>query len=348
MSGFEATDAFKLFANIIEHSGESPLRNLGDDDVRSLLREQARRLIRAFVEMQLETRLPEIVLQPRISFRLPPLVDRSSRSILTDAIAVSGYNSSLKDIFAIAGTETTWGGIKSRVKEADGNDPLWVTDIEEASFNVAQDFIPEQPDGLCHSVTDGKFYRVLFARYEPYKSGARSCYILFIPSRPRQFDLKKRSSLLLSALILSIRFRQRIIPFAEAIRSAQPSEKAGSLLSFERTLHQVETEAVEFGLSKPTAEEDEHPLLQVIRSGTDKDFMADCIKSWEKGRGTIATAITRIRTSNSDTDRTKAATDAEGVVVGELEKVIKVNGRFIELLTEELLFTEKVGLDEHP
>jgi hypothetical protein len=76
-SRFEGTDAFHLFETIIQRSEEKPLRDLTDENVRSVLRDQARRLTRAFVDMQSETRLPEIVFQPRISFRLPPSTEEA-------------------------------------------------------------------------------------------------------------------------------------------------------------------------------------------------------------------------------------------------------------------------------
>ena len=342
--GFESTDAFKLFANILTHSTEQPLRNLSDDDVRSMVRKQARQLIRIFAEAGGGLPLPEVVLQHRISFKLPPLTEGNA-GILTEDIAVTGYDAVLQDIFAISGNETTWGSIKQRIKEQDGSDPLWASDIENAAMQVARDFLPEQPEGLCLSAREGKLYRVLFARYQPYRNGARTCYVLFIPSRPRQFDVKRRSSILLSALILSIRFRQRVLPFIESIRTAPATKKAESLLTMERILHQVETEALELGLTVSDADEDEPPLLQVVRPGEGKTFMEESIKSWIAGRNAMAQAISAIRRAGTDALRAEAIKDAEGIATGELEKVRSVNGRFIELLTEELLFNEKVGID---
>ena len=40
-----------------------------------------------------------------------------------------------------------------------------------------------------------------------------------------------------------------------------------------------------------------------------------------------------------------AIVEAERATVEELSKMRSVNGRFIEILTEEILFAEKVGLD---
>jgi hypothetical protein len=342
-SGFEGTDAFRLFETIIERSEEKPLRDLTDENVRSVLRDQARRLTRAFVDLQSETRLPEIVLQPRISFRLPPSTD-DNPAVLSNDIKVIGYESSLRDIFGMTGTETTWGEIKLRVKEPSGQDPIWLADVEDAATQVAKNLVPEQPEGLCPSRMDGKFYRVLFTRYEPYRNGARTCYVVFIPCRPRQFEVKQRTSILLSALILSIRFRQKILPLVETIRSAPRGKKVDSLVNLERELHQVETEAQEFGLSIPGHEGDESPLIQVVREGEGKAFMEESIKSWTTERTAISTAMSRLRFPDPDESRVDAISEAERITVEESEKVRSVNSRFIQLLTEELLFTEKVGL----
>jgi hypothetical protein len=76
---------------------------------------------------------------------------------LSDDIKVIGDESSLKDVFGIAGGETTWGDIKRRVKEPGGHDPIWLTDVEDAAKQVAKDLVPDQPEGLCPSILDGKF-----------------------------------------------------------------------------------------------------------------------------------------------------------------------------------------------
>jgi hypothetical protein len=343
-SAFEDTEAFNLFKTIIERSAEKPLRDLTDQAARSLLRDQARRLIRAFVEEGTGHPEPEVVLQPRISCKLPP-ISKDALVALSDDIEITGDATSLRNIFGLMGTTTTWGAIKQRVRACDGRDPLWLTGIEAAALAVAKNRNPDQPGGLCEGATSDAFYRVIFDRYQPYRNGARICYVTFIPTRPRRFEVRKRASTLLSALILSIRFRQRALPFIETIKTASRTAKRDELLKFERELHEIETEALEFGLNLPRDEDDEQPLVQALREGEGKAFVDEAIKSWTVGRAAIAVAMSRLRTSDPEMTPAEAVAAAERIVVEELTKIRSVNGRFIEILTEEILFSEKVGLD---
>lgn len=347
LTPFEATDAYKLFSNIVQHSTDSPLRNLADPDDRNLVLEQARRLIRVYAEANIEFPLPEVVLQPRISFQIPAITGTGGCT-LSDETRITGYDASLRDIFSLLGSETTWGDIKRRVRERDGADAMWVSDVEAAATQVTRDLVPEQPEGLCMSVRDRKedvkFYRVLFTRYIPYRGGARTCFLLFIPSRPRQFDMKRRSSILLSSLILSIRFRQKVLPFMDELRDAGRAKLVDRLMDLERTLHQVETEAMEFGL-KLQSEEDELPLLQVI-SGGNRDFVQRAVSDWAAGRKALGAAFLEIRQSDSEASRTQAASTAQRVAVEELEKVQAVNGAFIKAVSEELLAMEQLGRED--
>jgi hypothetical protein len=84
--------------------------------------------------------------------------------------------------------------------------------------------------------------------------------------------------------------------------------------------------------------------MQVVRDGEGKAFMGESIKSSTAGRKAISTTISRLRFPDSDVSRADAISEAERVAVEELEKVRSANSRFIQVLTEELLFTEKVGL----
>jgi len=142
-------------------------------------------------------------------------------------------------------------------------------------------------------------------------------------------EVKQRTSILLSALILSIRFRQKILPLVETIRSAPLGKKLDALVNVERERHQVETEAQVFGLFIPGHEDDESPLMQVVRDGEGKAFMEENIKSWTAGRKAISTSISRLRFPGRDGSRADATSEAERVTVEELEKVRTVNSRFI-------------------
>src|SRR4030095_16451695 len=67
----EDTPIFDLLIAILERSEETPIRDTADGAVRKLVRDQARRFIRAFLTAQVDTKLEEVPLQPRISMILP-------------------------------------------------------------------------------------------------------------------------------------------------------------------------------------------------------------------------------------------------------------------------------------
>ena len=338
----EETDAFRLFHDVVKYSLSEPLVDLGDAIVRENVREQARRLVRSFIDNAGDPALPEIVLQPRISFYLPSGAASTKVALPNDSV-ITGYESSLKELFGILGTETTWGDIKCKLKGEDESDPLWITDIEDAAVQVAKGNAPGQPAGLCLTMVESKavkFYRVLFARYIPYASKAKTCYVTFIPSRPRQFEVKRRSSILLSAIILSIRFRQRILPYENQMQERSRAKRVDSLYSLERTLHQVETEAIEFGLD--LGAEEDAPILQYIDPGEDYDFMEKCMSDWGASRSLIGDAILAMRMADSEAAQSQALDKAEEIVVEELRKIKLVNGRFIKILTDALSAGEQL------
>jgi hypothetical protein len=340
---FENTDIYKLFDQIIQKSQEKPLRDLTDPVVRNLLRVSSKEVIRAFIHERAEEKLPEVVLQPRISFKLPPTINEQPVPLTLDTKILS-YESSLTNIFGINGHETTWAEIKVQSRNLDGTDALWVTDIERAAEQISLNRTPEQPSGLCVSKLDGKYYRVIFARYEPFRSKARVCYIVFIPTRPRRFEVKQRTSILLSCLILSIRFRQRILPYIYKIKEAPRNKKIDSITEFVAELNIVETEAQEFGISILDEEHDEAPLLLAMREGEAKAFVDFRIKEWSVSRNSILSAVRRVRSPESTNNQQEAIAEAEVIIAEELSKVSAVNGKFIEIITEELLYVEKIGI----
>ena len=171
----------------------------------------------------------EEVFQPRISFLVPPPLKEDAEGIKPGTVITGEYNA-LPNIFTISGTTTTWADIKARAATLSGNrmTPLWINDLEAAVTEVARGGVPRQTDFLCFG-NDSKFYRPIIARTEIFRSKAKKCYIAFIPSRDRRFSLSFRTSLLLSALILAIRFRQRVLPLVADINKNPnlPREKSG-------------------------------------------------------------------------------------------------------------------------
>jgi hypothetical protein len=265
--------------------------------------------------------------------------------MLSPETEVVGYESSLSTLFGITGTKTTWGSVKTSCKQEDGNDPLWVNDLEQAAGQASLDRVPDQPNGMCQAKANRQFYRVLLARYEPFKSKARICHVAFVPSAARGFDLKQRSSVLLSSLILSVRFRQIILPFIKTLQELPNDEKLDGLRKLERELYLSESEAEAFGLSSVRGERDDPPLVRVFRDGDNKAVIEDGIKDWAKGRRVLTDVFNRVRAPDPNLPRVETARIAAVTAIRELEKANEYNRKYIQLITQELLYVEKIDLE---
>lgn len=334
---YENTELFDLLELIVEKSTTEPLRDLTDPSVRQLMRGGVRRITRAFIRNQLEEIVCEIVFQPRISFMLPPVSAGNPAGLTADTMIV-GYEGTLGAIFGVAGGASKWEDIK-RNSIVNDIEALWISDIEAATQEVAQGRIPPQTESLCVS-KDGNFYRPIIIRYEKYRSEAKNCYIVFIPARNRQFSLKLRTSLLLSGLILSVRFRQRVLPIVADLKSLNAgasAKRSELLLKFQKELTGIETEAVEFGLPMPKDEHDDPPLLNGFRDGPLKDGLRSDIHSWINTRMSIFEKIAAARSPTKDV----TPVDAANLIIESFNGMSAINGRFINAISEELLYVEK-------
>jgi hypothetical protein len=335
---YENTELFDLLALIVEASVSRPLRDLTDPNVRQLMRGGVRKITAAFVRNQLEEVIGEVVFQPRISFMLPPARDGDVRGLTPETVVV-GYDATLATIFGIAGNSAKWGEIK-QLASGSSIEPLWFADIEAATLEVARGRIAGQTEALCFS-HEGSFYRPVIARYEKYRSGAKNCYIAFIPTRNRQFNVPLKTSILLSGLILSVRFRQRVLPIVGDLKALDPaaaSKKLDLLIRFQKEVTSVETEAVEFGLPIPDDEHDEPPLLNAFRDGRTKDQLRGAIASWTRVKKQIFEKIAAARSPNRDL----SVSEVSSFVVDALSEMRGINGTFVNALSEELLYAEKI------
>ena len=223
--------------------------------------------------------------------------------------------------------------------------PLWINDLEAAARDVAFGKVPQQTDFLCLG-NDDKFYRPIIARNVNFRSGAKRCYVAFIPSRDRRFNVSFRTSLLLSALILSIRFRQRVLPLVADIEKAQnlPEEKKAELLprllpKLQQEIVLIEAEAEEFGMSTPRNEHDDPVILNGFRDGPDKELLSRQIKEWTTTRMSI---FNRIRDAQDPTKKNTTWSDAADVVIRAFAGMMAINSAFIDKLCNELLYAEKI------
>src|SRR5262249_4941650 len=141
---------------------------------------------------------------------------------LTPGTPVQGYEGTLSQIFGIAGGEATWGEIKRSSVSADNIEARWIGDVETATKEISSKKLPSQTEALCIA-HDGAFFRPIVARYEKYRNDAKKCHVAFIPVRNRKFNLGMKTSLLLGGLILSVRFRQRILPIIDELKGLDPA-----------------------------------------------------------------------------------------------------------------------------
>jgi hypothetical protein len=304
------------------------------------MRNGVRKITLAFVRNWVDERVDEDVFQPRISFIVPPPSQNAEG--LAPSTVITGEFNALPNIFTIAGTSTTWADIKAVAAARNGNEmtPLWINDMEAAAKDVLLGKVPRQTDFLCLG-NDGKFYRPVIARNENFRSKAKRCYVAFIPSRDRRFNLTFKTSLLLSALILSIRFRQRVLPLVDDLgKDLKYSEKkkAEFLQKLQQEIVLVEAEAEEFGLTPPKDEHDDPPLLNGFRDGPEKDFLREEIIKWSTARTLIFDKIKEAQTPTKETTWSDAANIVTSVFVG----LKAINSTFIDKLCNELLYAEKI------
>ena len=332
---YENTGLFNLFETIIKRSQPNPLRDTTDQSVRRLMRDGVRRITRAF--MNTSDVVGEIVFQPRISFELPPPGEKSLLG-LTPGTPVQGYESTLRDIFGIADGETNWGEIKRSSVSADNREARWIGDVETATAEISSKKLPTQTEALCIA-RDGALFRPIVARYEKYRNEAKKCHVAFIPERNRKFNLGMKTSLLLSGLILSVRFRQRILPIIDELKGldlAASPKTLELLLNFLKELTTIETEGLEFGISAPADDRDEPALLNAFREGLVKESLRAKILAWTSARKLFFEKIV---------DAEKKAispSDAARFLLDCLDDIHQTNSIFIQRITEELLHVQRI------
>src|SRR5262249_51312719 len=147
------------------------------------LRESARAIIEAVVRLGQDQRLPEVPLQPRISFSIPP-TNGDALGRIEPATSVTGYDNALTSIFRVAGSTTTWGNFKEAAKLQNTAVPLWLEDVEQGVCqHVAKGLVPPQTDVMC--VSGGSMFRPIITRFVPYQSGKKDVYVIFSPVQRR-------------------------------------------------------------------------------------------------------------------------------------------------------------------
>jgi len=330
----EETSSFALLERMLKSTG----RDTNPKDERRRLREKAHALITAFLGAGRESAVEDHPLQPRISFILPPRGQLSRDTIIT------GWDKSLTQLFSITSETTTWQNICACVSRGGvldaKNVPLWISDIEQAAALIASNFLPDRVDHKCR--LKGRFYRVFPARYEDLKSGSKRVFVSFLPSSIRPFDLRERISTLLSGLILSIRFRERLIPKALGLRNLADTDKKAGVMDFYRELLAVETESAELGLAinDDDVPEAETPLLSAFRDGEVKNELEAEIRKWHADRLTIEKLISDFCSNRDTVDE----------VIDKLNSIFlgrqSINSLFVTAIIDELKYVSHIDIRE--
>jgi hypothetical protein len=341
----ENTELFSLVETIIKRSGATNLVDLGDEATRKALRSGVKRIISAFIAAGINDSIDEVVFQPRISFIVSPSGDSPSNGLAPETEIDGEATTTLANIFGITGRFSTWKHIKENALSIYKMEPVWIADLEQAVLNLANNNVPIQPVTLCLG-RDGNFYAPIVTRYELFRSGKKKCYIVFIPSQSRNFASTMRSSILLTGLILSVRFGQRVLPTAAELKAIQPGDAGANrrmdiLCKLLQELVAIENEAIEFGLPVVRDEHDEPPLLDAFRDGSTKEELRREILKWTVIRNTFIEKVAEARSP----DKPISATDAANYVIESFADMKKLNSRFLIDICGELLYVLGVETD---
>ena len=116
------------------------------------------------------------------------------------------------------------------------------------------------------------------------------------------------------------------------------SRKLELLTKLQKEIIANENESVEFGMSIPKDEHDDHPLLNSFRDGPQKDKLRDEVSWWMVTKSLIFEKISAAKSASKET----SSSDATSFVVEKLSKLNEINSTFIMALCEELLYAEKI------
>ena len=347
--GIENTPIFRLFADILEKSEDKPIRDLSKPAVRELVRVQARRLIGTFLRSQVDRKLAEVTLQPRISLVLPP----RPVAQLDPSAVVEGWEKALPDLFGIAGTKASWAELKAAFRLESGADAIWIEDLERGLVAVANGRVPEQSEMWCHARSGG-FYRPIIARYIPFVSGRREVYVAFVSVQRRSIEPKEarqaggiipKQQILLVSLLFAFRFKQKVLPLIDAISQAGANRNNAAftamLMRIEREVVILENEAEEFGFQISRGEWDQAPtIVDAISDGADRALIDDMNRKWFALRRRLVSLLSDVRNPRSET----SAADVSADVLAGLAALNPINKVFTEIVIREIVKSEALEL----
>jgi hypothetical protein len=320
-SQYDETYIYDLFSDMLSNRPLTSLRDVRENSVRENIREQCHEIINIFESYGISYPIDDRALQPRFWYEL------KSSEILTNETKIVSDNDALDILFSISTSETTWGEVlRASIKKGEPK-PLWAHDVENAALALAAGRTPKTSTSKC--VLNGRIYRAFTVRYQIFKDRRKCVYVRFLESVQKPFDLKRTSGILLSALILNVRFRERLIPMYKRLEEDNANQEE-LLLDFYRELQAIEIEALQYGLNADICTPDDCPILTVIQDKEGRKVVESGIKQWLRDRREISSMFL----SSAQLSK-KARSDAE-----KLSKILQdltpVNRSCIEVLSKEL------------
>jgi hypothetical protein len=205
--------------------------------------------------------------------------------------------------------------------------PLWADDVERSASDLAKNKIPRTSTSKC--VLNDRVYRAFTARYQLFKDNRKTVYVSFLESIKKPFDLKRASGILLSALILGVRFHERLIPLHKLFAD-DSTDKEQLLLDFYSELQAVEIEALQYGLKADASTPDDIPILTVITDKERRKVVEHGIKQWTCDRREISNMFL------ASAELSKNAHSYSKRLSEILKDMDPTNKAFISVLSQEL------------
>jgi hypothetical protein len=317
-SQYDETFIYDLFKNMLNNRPLVQIRDVDEDSVKEDIREQCHKIINLFASKTYP--VDDRPLQPRIWYELPLSGNISNET------KIHGDNDSLNTLFSVSTAETTWGTILGLIMKPGEPKPLWAQDVETAALSLARDVNPETSS--AKGVLKSRVYNVFTARYQVFNNRSKCVYVGFLESVARPFDLKRSSGMLLSALILGVRFRERLIPMRGQFAANANFEEI--LLSFYRELQAVEIESLQYGLNADVSNPEDYPILNVIRDDARRTAVEKGLKQWSKDR----TEITNMFVSPAELSKNARVYGDRLSKI--LQETVAINSEFIQVMTDEL------------
>jgi hypothetical protein len=204
--------------------------------------------------------------------------------------------------------------------------PLWVEQIEYAVEQVMHRRSPTPVTALIYSTQMREYFRPVLVSQEALVGGMRRIHLLFVEHM--QIDFKSHSTLgiLMSALILSSRFRfeligerQRQLALAKSLAAVQSSSAA-----MQSQLLAIEREGAAHGLM------DEETLLACF-DGRGRDILERSYAGWGPMRPRLFELFQKISDATTFEEACTARSSIQSILLDHLKPM---NAEFLEICVE--------------